>query len=71
MKIAYSIADDPRSANEANNKGIPIVISAPRSKVGSSIRLLAKGLGMVDALRTASEATAREAPAGADARDPG
>ena len=53
MKITHYIADDPGPANEANNKGIPIVLDSPRSKVSNSIARLAKGLGIFDASRTA------------------
>jgi Flp pilus assembly CpaE family ATPase len=60
MKISYYLADDPRTVNDANNKGIPLVVGAPRSKVSSSIALLAKGLGIVDHLRTATEANHKD-----------
>jgi len=44
MKIAYYLADDPKTANEANNKGIPMVLDAPRSNVSKSIARLAQGI---------------------------
>jgi pilus assembly protein CpaE len=46
MKISYYIADDPRAVNEANNKGIPMVLDAPRSNVSKSIVRLAKSLDL-------------------------
>jgi pilus assembly protein CpaE len=44
IKIGYYLVDDPKTANEANNKGIPMVLDAPRSNVSKSIGRLAKGL---------------------------
>jgi len=67
MKVTYYLADDPKTANEANNKGIPMVVGAPRSKVSSSIALLAKGLGIVDAPGKAIEANNKEIPIVVDA----
>lgn len=49
MKIGYYIADDARTANEANNKGIPMVLDAPRSTVSKSIVRLVKGLARAGA----------------------
>jgi len=62
MKIAYYIADDSKSANDANNKGIPMVVDAPRSKASSGIALMAKGLGLLDDPRTALEAIGKGTP---------
>jgi pilus assembly protein CpaE len=62
MKIAYHVADDPRTANEANNKGIPMVIDAPRSKVSASIALLARGLGIMEHPVAAAEANEKGVP---------
>jgi pilus assembly protein CpaE len=47
MKIGHYIVDDPRTANEANNKGIPMVLDSPRSKVSLCIARLAKGLDLI------------------------
>lgn len=49
MKITYYIADDPTTANESNNKGIPMVLDSPRSNVSKSIARLAKGLDLAAA----------------------
>ena len=62
MKIAYYLADDPSTANEANNKGIPMVVDSPRSKVSNSIALLAKGLGILDHPTTANDANSKDVP---------
>ena len=62
MKITYYLVDDPGTANEANNKGIPMVVDSPRSKVSKSIALLAKGLGIVDHPRTANEVNNKVIP---------
>ena len=55
MKISYYIVDDPKTANDANNKGVPMVVDSPRSKISNSITSLAAGLGIVDGSRTASD----------------
>jgi len=67
MKVSYHIADDPSTANEANNKGVPLVVDSPRSKIGNGIALLAKGLDMVDDRRTASD-TSSDVPQVVEAR---
>lgn len=46
MTIGFYIADDSRTANEANNKGIPMVVEAPRSAISKSIARLVKGLAI-------------------------
>jgi pilus assembly protein CpaE len=62
MKIAHYIVDDPKTANEANNKGIPIVIDSPRSKISNGFAQLAKGIGIVDHPATANEANSKGTP---------
>jgi pilus assembly protein CpaE len=47
MKISYYIADDPRAANEATNKGVPMVVDSPRSTASKNLALLAKGLELL------------------------
>lgn len=49
MKIAYYLADDSRTANEANNKGNPMVLDSPRSKLSNGFIQLVKGLELVKA----------------------
>lgn len=61
-KITYYLVDDARTANEANNKGIPLVVDSPRSKLSNSIALMAKGLGILDDPRKVTEATNKAMP---------
>ena len=67
MKITYYIADDPKAANEANNKGIPMVLDAPRSRATNSIALLANGLGVKRDPAPANEANPNGIPMVVDA----
>ncbi len=43
-KIIHSIPDDPRTINQANNKGVPAVLESPRARVCRSIAQLARSL---------------------------
>jgi pilus assembly protein CpaE len=43
-KISHYIPDDPRTVNEANNIGIPVVTRAPKSRVARKIMELAKSV---------------------------
>ena len=43
-KISHYIPDDPRTVNEANNIGIPVVTRAPKSRVAKKIMELAKSV---------------------------
>ena len=44
MKIAQILPDDPRTVNQANNCGVPVVIEAPSSKVARGLGLLATSM---------------------------
>jgi len=41
MKIAHAVPDDPKAVNRANNHGVPIIVSAPSSKVAKTISQIA------------------------------
>ena len=43
-KISHYVPDDPRTVNEANNIGIPVVTRAPKSRVARKIMELAKSV---------------------------
>jgi pilus assembly protein CpaE len=45
MKISHLLPEDAKTVNRSNNQGVPVVISAPYSKVGKSLATLAKSLG--------------------------
>jgi pilus assembly protein CpaE len=63
MKIAYYLADDPKIVNEANNKGIPMVLDSPRSNVSKSMARLAKGLQVAGMSASHGEESRRDTTA--------
>jgi pilus assembly protein CpaE len=44
MKVFHLVPDDPKAVNRANNNGVPVVLSEPRSYVSKSLAKLASGV---------------------------
>jgi pilus assembly protein CpaE len=42
MKIVHAVPDDPKAVNRASNHGVPVVLSAPTSKVSKTIKQIAQ-----------------------------
>jgi pilus assembly protein CpaE len=44
MKIVHAVPDDPKAVNRASNHGVPVVLSAPTSKVSKTIKQIAQSV---------------------------
>src|SRR2546430_16000570 len=43
-RITHAIPDDPRTVNEANNIGVPVVIRSPKARVSKRLAELARSV---------------------------
>ncbi len=43
-KVRYFIPDDPKTVNQANNRGVPVVLEKPRARVSRSLHDLAQSV---------------------------
>jgi pilus assembly protein CpaE len=51
IKVSYSVPDDPKNVNRANNNGIPVVLQSPSARVARALTELTADLAKPPAIR--------------------